>query len=197
MGKGIHFRQLWELFFQFLKVGLFTFGGGYAMISVITDICVEKKLWMTQDEMLDLTVAAESTPGPIAINCATYVGYKTAGLTGAIAATFGIVLPAFGVICVFSAFLNRISAHPLIVGAFRGIRVGVALLVLDAGISMLQKLLHKRGPGLYTAFGFCSMLAASVLALRISSVELLLAAGVVSLLLFAAGRSTIQKGGAK
>ena len=67
MGKDIHFRQLWELFFQFLKVGLFTFGGGYAMISVITDICVEKKLWMTQDEMLDLTVAAESTPGPIAM----------------------------------------------------------------------------------------------------------------------------------
>ena len=79
--------MLSQLFFSFMKVGLFTFGGGYAMISVITDTCVEKKRWLTQDEMMDLTVVAESTPGPIAINCATYVGYKMAGMTGAVLAT--------------------------------------------------------------------------------------------------------------
>ena len=83
-----------QLFLSFMKVGLFTFGGGYAMISVITDTCVEKKQWLTQDEMMDLTVVAESTPGPIAINCATYVGYKMAGMTGAVLATLGIVLQA-------------------------------------------------------------------------------------------------------
>ena len=82
-----------DLFFSFMKVGLFTFGGGYAMISVITDICVQRKQWLSQEEMLDLTVVAESTPGPIAINCATYVGCKMAGMSGAVLATLGIVLP--------------------------------------------------------------------------------------------------------
>ena len=87
-----------ELFLTFLKIGLFTFGGGYAMISIIENNCVEKKKWITHDEMMDITVIAESTPGPIAINCATFVGYKIAGILGAIAATFGVVAPSFVII---------------------------------------------------------------------------------------------------
>ena len=83
-----------QLFLSFIKVGLFTFGGGYAMISVISDTCVEKKQWLTQDEMMDLTVVAESTPGPIAINCATYVGYKLAGMAGAVVATLRVSVSA-------------------------------------------------------------------------------------------------------
>ena len=75
-------NDLIELFLTFAKVGAFTFGGGYAMISLIEDICVEKKKWITHDEMMDITVIAESTPGPIAINCATYVGYKRKKLLG-------------------------------------------------------------------------------------------------------------------
>ena len=82
-----------ELFLIFAKIGLFTFGGGYAMISLIENNCVEKKKWITHDEMMNITVIAESTPGPIAINCATYVGYKKAGIIGAIISTLGIVLP--------------------------------------------------------------------------------------------------------
>ena len=101
-----------ELFFSFMKVGLFTFGGGYAMISVITDTCVEKKQWLTQDEMMDLTVVAESTPGPIAINCATYVGYKMAGMTGAVLATLGIVLPSFVILYIISMFLEHFLEYP-------------------------------------------------------------------------------------
>ena len=85
-----------DLFLTFAKIGFFTFGGGYAMISLIEDSCVEKKQWITHDEMLNVTVIAESTPGPIAINCATFVGYKQKGLTGAVVATIGIVLPFGG-----------------------------------------------------------------------------------------------------
>ncbi|MCR5375145.1 MAG: chromate transporter, partial [Lachnospiraceae bacterium] len=83
-----------ELFMTFAKIGLFTFGGGYAMISIIEDICVEKKNWITHDEMMNITVIAESTPGPIAINCATYVGYKKGKLPGAILATLGVAVPS-------------------------------------------------------------------------------------------------------
>ena len=90
--------MLLDLFLTFAKVGLFTFGGGYAMLSVIEDICVEKKQWITHDEMMNVTVIAESTPGPIAINCATFVGQKKAGLKGALAATLGVILPSFLVI---------------------------------------------------------------------------------------------------
>ena len=90
--------KLTELFLSFFKIGLFTFGGGYAMISLIEDLCVDKKKWISEEEMMDLTVIAESTPGPIAINCATYVGYRRGGIAGAVAATVGVVLPSFIII---------------------------------------------------------------------------------------------------
>ena len=98
-----------ELFLTFLKIGLFTFGGGYAMISIIENNCVEKKKWITHDEMMDITVIAESTPGPIAINCATFVGYKIAGILGAIAATFGVVVPSFVIIFLMRYSMPRIG----------------------------------------------------------------------------------------
>ena len=94
-GQG---QILAELLLTFMKIGFFTFGGGYAMISVLEDNCVDKKGWITHDEMMNVTVIAESTPGPIAINCATYVGYRQAGLIGAIVATLGIIMPSFLVI---------------------------------------------------------------------------------------------------
>ncbi len=97
---------LLELFTIFARIGLFTFGGGYAMIAIIEDACVERKKWISHEEMMNMTVIAESTPGPIAINCATYVGYKLAGFVGATAATFGMVLPSFVVIFVISKFLD-------------------------------------------------------------------------------------------
>ena len=91
-----------ELFLTFAKIGLFTFGGGYAMLSIIENICVEQKKWITHDEMMNITVIAESTPGPIAINCATYVGYKKGKLPGAILATLGVAIPSFIIIFVIS-----------------------------------------------------------------------------------------------
>ena len=91
-------NKLKELFLTFAKIGLFTFGGGYAMISIIENKCVEEKKWITHEEMMDMTVIAESTPGPIAINCATYVGLKKGGFLGALLATLGVVVPSFIII---------------------------------------------------------------------------------------------------
>lgn len=144
-----------QLFLSFMKVGLFTFGGGYAMISVITDTCVEKKRWLTQDEMMDLTVVAESTPGPIAINCATYVGYKMAGMTGAVLATLGIVFPSFVILYIISMFLEHFLEYKMIAAACRGIKVGVSLLILDAGLTMLKKMKKKPQPRIIAGCAFC------------------------------------------
>ena len=132
-----------ELFFTFVKIGLFTFGGGYAMISMIENNCVEKKAWITHDEMMDVTVIAESTPGPIAINCATFTGYKKAGFLGALAATLGIVVPSFIVIFLISMFLDNFLEITIVANAFKGIKVGVGLLILDAAITMINKM-HKK-----------------------------------------------------
>ena len=90
--------MLLDLFLTFAQIGLFTFGGGYAMISLIENACVERKRWITHDDMMNITVIAESTPGPIAVNCATFVGYRQKGLPGALAATLGLILPSFVII---------------------------------------------------------------------------------------------------
>lgn len=122
---------LFDLFLTFAKIGLFTFGGGYAMISLIENSCVEKKGWITHDEMMNVTVIAESTPGPIAINCATFVGYKQKGLIGAIAATIGMVLPSFCIIFLISMFLDNFLEIAWIAHAFVGIKIAVGNLRHD------------------------------------------------------------------
>ena len=188
-------RILSELFFSFMKVGLFTFGGGYAMISVIADTCVEKKQWLTQDEMMDLTVVAESTPGPIAINCATYVGYKIAGMTGAVLATLGIVLPSFVILYIISMFLEHFLEYPVIAAACRGIKIGVSLLILDAGLMMLKKMKKKPQPRIIAGCAFIIMFLSNIFSLRISSVVLMLAAGIISLFVFAVKRVLAQRAG--
>lgn len=132
-----------ELFFTFVKIGLFTFGGGYAIISMIENNCVEKKAWITHDEMMDVTVIAESAPGPIAINCATFIGYKKAGFLGALVATLGIVVPSFIVIFLISMFLDNFLEITIVANAFKGIKVGVGLLILDAAITMINKMQKK------------------------------------------------------
>lgn len=109
---------LFDLFLTFAKIGLFTFGGGYAMIAVIEHNCVEKKKWITHDEMMDMTVIAESTPGPIAINCATFTGYRQAGFWGALIATVGMVVPSFAIIYVISKFLDNFLEITVIAHGF-------------------------------------------------------------------------------
>ena len=140
---------LLDLFLTFAKIGLFTFGGGYAMIALIENTCVEKKQWITHDEMMDITVIAESTPGPIAINCATYVGYKQKGFAGALIATIGMILPSFWIIFVISKFLDHFLEITWITHAFQGIKIAVGILILDAAIKMLQKMQKKPMPRVF------------------------------------------------
>ena len=187
---------LLELFLTFAKIGLFTFGGGLAMISLIEDTCVGKKQWMTHDEMMNMTVIAESTPGPIAINCATYVGYKKGGFTGALAATFGMVLPSFCIIFAISMFLDQFLEITWIAHAFQGIKIAVGILILDAALKMLQKMQKKTLPRVILLCGFAAMLLINIFSVRISSVVLMLTAGLVSLVLYLTKRPS-AKGGAE
>lgn len=187
---------LWELFYIFAKIGLFTFGGGYAMISIIEDTCVERKKWISHEEMMNMTVIAESTPGPIAINCATYVGYKLAGFVGAAAATFGIVLPSFAVIFVISKFLDNFLELTVVANAFQGIKIAVGIIILDAAINMIKKMPKRIFPGIIMGCSFCIMMLVNIFSWRFSTINLMLIAGVISLLIFTVQKPSQEKGGA-
>ena len=189
--KGADTMILLELFLVFARIGLFTFGGGYAMIALIENICVEKKHWITHDQMMDITVIAESTPGPIAINCATYIGYTQGDLAGAVLATLGIVSPAFLVIYPISLYLDNFMEIALIANAFRGIKIAVSLIILEAALNMRKKMQKKPLPRNIYLCAFGAMLVINLLSLKISSIALMLLAGIVSLSL------TFMKGGAK
>ena len=186
-----------DLFLTFAKVGLFTFGGGYAMISLIENSCVEKKGWITHDEMMNVTVIAESTPGPIAINCATFVGYKQKGLIGAIAATIGMVLPSFCIIFLISMFLDNFLEIAWIAHAFMGIKIAVGILILDAAIKMIGKMQKKPIPLTIMACAFLAMLLIDIFALHVSSITLMLIAAVISFAIFLTRRNTGKAGAAK
>ena len=190
-------KLLLDLFCTFAGIGLFTFGGGYAMIALIENACVEKKRWISHDEMADVTVIAESTPGPIAINCATYVGYKQKGWLGAAAATVGMVLPSFCVIFLISVFLEHFLEIAWIAHAFAGIRIAVGILIVDAGIKMLRKMKRRPLSAGIVACAFAAMMLIDLFALRISSITLMLAAATVSLSLFLAKQSSGKEAAGK
>ena len=183
-----------ELFFTFMKIGMFTFGGGYAMISVVENACVEDKHWITHDDMMNITVIAESTPGPIAINCATFVGYKKRGLIGAAVATTGMILPSFLIIYLVARFLDSFLEISWIAHAFEGIKLAVGILIIDAGIKMLRQIPARMVPRLVMACAFTAMLLIDILALRISSIALLLIAAAVSLVLFTISQNIEREG---
>lgn len=173
-GKG---RKLCELFLIFFKIGIFTFGGGYAMISLIDEECVVKKNWITSDELMDVTIIAESTPGPIAINCATFVGYRQAGLLGAIISTVGVVLPSFLIIYAISLFFDNILENKIVSNAFKGIKVAVSLLVFTAALRMLKIIPKKILPIIIMAATFIAMILISILSVNFSSIYLILISG--------------------
>ena len=186
---------LLDLFITFAKIGLFTFGGGYAMIALIENTCVEKKTWITHDEMMNITVIAESTPGPIAINCATYIGYKQKGFAGALIATVGMILPSFCIIYAISKFLDHFLEIAWIAHAFKGIKIAVGILILDAALKMLKKMQKKPLPRAFILCAFLAMLLINIFSLRISSIILMLTAGLISLIIFMANKP-YAKGGA-
>ena len=173
-----------ELFLAFAKTGLFTIGGGYAMIAIIEDLCVNQKKWMTSEDMMELIVIAESTPGPIAINCATYVGYKQRGMLGAAAATLGMVLPSLVIIYCISMFLDNFLEIGIIASAFKGMKVGVGVVILNAGTNMMKKPMKKPLSRALLFFGLMAMMLVNFLSLNVSSIALMLTAGFISLAIF-------------
>lgn len=136
MGK---MGDVWSLFLTFLKIGAFTFGGGYAMIPLIQEETVKNKKWLTDEDILEIIAIAESTPGPIAINAATFVGYRVAGFFGAFFATFGVVLPSFLIIIAISFVLRQFENLEVVKYAFFGIRAGVLALIVKALWSMYRQ----------------------------------------------------------
>jgi len=175
-------RRLLQLFGVFFKIGLFTFGGGYAMISLIGHEIGERRRWIGPDELTEVFAIAESTPGPIAVNCATYVGYRREGVAGGVWATLGVVMPSFVIIYAISLFFERFMALSVVANAFRGVQVAVAFLILRAGLRLAVKL-PRRGFEL----GICVAAALLVLAInalgwRFSTVWLILCGGVAGLL---------------
>ena len=146
------------LFLTFLKIGAFTFGGGYAMIPIIEKEMVEKHKWIKSEDILDIFAIAESTPGPIAINSATFIGYKIAGVFGSFCATFGVVLPSFTIISIISLVLREFSDIKAVQYAFNGIRAGVLALIIKALVSMYKK--APKGLFSYILMGASFILAA-------------------------------------
>ena len=145
--------RLWGLFAAFFKIGAFTFGGGYAMIPLIQREAVENRNWVTDEDILEIVAIAESTPGPIAINAATFVGYKVCGFFGALCATLGVVLPSFVVISLIAGILDMFDEVEAVRFAFNGVRAGVLALIVKALVSMYRK-------SLKSAFAYCVMIGA-------------------------------------
>lgn len=150
-------KNLLPLFLTFLKIGGFTFGGGYAMIPIIQREIVEKKKWITDDDILEIIAIAESTPGPIAINSATFVGYRVGGYLGAMLATLGVVLPPLCIIFAISFVLRQFSELKAVKYAFWGIRAGVLALICKALWSMYKKVNKGLVPYIIMALAFIAV----------------------------------------
>jgi len=173
-----------DLFWTFAKIGLFTFGGGYAMIGLIEEACVEKKKWISHEDMTTMMAIAESTPGPMAINCATCTGYIQAGLPGAICGTLGVVLPSFVIIYLISLFFDNFLEITLVAHAFKGIKLAVGLLILQAGLNMYKKM-KKTTQSLWIAgTAVAVVLLTNLCSIRFSTVYIIFIAGCVGVALY-------------
>jgi len=171
-----------DLFLSFAKIGTFTFGGGYAMLSLIENTCVEKKKWITREEMMNITVIAESTPGPVAINCATYVGYKQGKMPGAIAAMLGMILPSFLIIFLISKFLDSFLEITWIANAFQGIKIAVGILIVDAAVKLLKVMEKEAFQIVVLVCSVLAMILIGIFSVRISSMVLMIAAAGIGIM---------------
>ena len=176
-----------NLFLTMLKIGLFTFGGGYAMIALLENEFGSKRKWIERDEFLDMVAIAESTPGPIAINAATYIGYKMLGILGSLTATVAVCIPSFIIIYAISLFFDTFLSFTLVSYAFRGIQVCVIWLILSAGLKMLTQM--KKTPfniGILSVVITC-MVAFSVFSVSFSTIFYILISGSIGLFVYLVG----------
>lgn len=181
MGMKRKLPKLLSLFLSFLKIGAFTFGGGYAMIALLENEFVSRKKWMEKDEFLDMLGVAESTPGPIAVNTATYIGYKVAGVLGAALATLAVCLPAFTIIFVISLFFDKFLSLKYVGYAFRGIQVAVVYLIASAGIKVFKGLKKNALSMILCALVLACFITLSLFAVSFSSIFYILICGMMGL----------------
>ena len=174
-------KKILSLFAAFFKIGLFTFGGGYAMIAVIERDLVEKKQWISAEEFADIIAIAESTPGPLAINSATYIGYKVKGFFGALFATLGVVLPSLIIIYVISLFFDEFLKLEYVGYAFKGIQACVAYLVLSAGIKMLKQIKKTSFNITLAVITIIALILIDLFAVDFSTIYLILIGGLIGL----------------
>ena len=177
-------KKYLSLFFTMLKIGLFTFGGGYAMIALLENEFVEKKRYLEKDEFLNMVAIAESTPGPIAINAATYIGYKKAGVLGSAMATVGVCVPSFAIIYVISLFFDAFLSFTLVEYAFRGIQVSVIYLIFSAGLRMLGQMKKTAFSVTVVSVVVICMLAFSLFAVKFSTIFYILICGVAGVAVY-------------
>lgn len=178
-------RELLHLFTIFFKIGLFSIGGGYVMLPMLRREMVEDRHWLSDEELIDYYAIGQATPGIIAINTATFVGYKRRGILGAVISTAGMVAPSLIIITLIAIFFAQFQENPLVQRAFRGIRVAVAVLLSFTVWSLIKKTVHNLLGGILCAAGFTA-----VVVFELSPIPVLIAAALIGLL---AGRLTIHK----
>jgi len=181
-------KSLGTLFFTFFKIGLFTFGGGYAMIALLEEEFIQRRRWLDKDEFLDMTAIAESTPGPVAINSATYLGYKLAKVPGAATATVAVCLPSFLIIYAISLFFEQFTQLTIIANAFKGIQVCVIYLIFSAGVRMLKALDKSPFATGVLAAVMLVMVGLSLAGVSVSSILLILLSGAAGVAAWLIGR---------
>ena len=181
-------KQYISLFLTMLKIGLFTFGGGYAMIALLENEFVSKKKWLEKDEFLDVAAIAETTPGPIAINAATYIGYRNAGVVGSVVATFGICIPSFVIIYAISLFFDTFLSLTYVAYAFKGIQVCVVYLILSAGLKMLKQMRKNVCNVIIISATLVCMVTFSILAVKFSTIFYILISGTIGVGLYLLGK---------
>lgn len=184
-----------ELFLSLLKVGAFTFGGGYAMIALLQREFVEDKQWIDKDEFTDLVAIAESTPGPIAINAATYIGYEVNGFAGAAFSTLAVCIPSFVIIYLISLFFDAFLGLAAVARAFRGIQVCVTYLILSAGIKMIRGMKKDAFAVAVLCATMAVMIAFSLFAVRFSSVFYILICGVLGVSVYLCRKLSERRAG--
>ena len=177
-----------SLFLTMLKIGLFTFGGGYAMIAMLENEFVEKKKWLDKDEFLDVAAIAESTPGPIAINAATYIGYKNSGIIGSMIATLGICIPSFVIIYAISLFFDDFLSFTLVAYAFKGIQICVVYLILTAGLKMLKQIKKTIFNIIIFSITLICMIVFSLFAVKFSTIFYILISGACGVAIYLLGK---------
>ena len=182
-------KFLIQLFFIFSKIGLFTFGGGYAMFPILKSELIEKRGWITEDELLDYYAIGQCTPGIIAVNVATFVGKKLKGIIGAAFTTVGVIFPSVVIITLIATCINNFADLWFVQSAFSGIHVAVIVLILNTIISMWKKSVKK-------PFDYIVFLLALVLSFfDILSSVLVVVISAVAGIIYTISRKNIKKGG--